>query len=41
MLLNALFDTLGWTEPWDESRVLPLVDPAGETTGQRPASRSS
>jgi len=41
MLLNALFDTLGWTEPWDESRVLPLADPAGETTGQRPASRPS
>lgn len=24
MLLNALFDALEWTEPWDETRELPL-----------------
>ena len=24
MLLDALFDSLGWTEPWDERRELPL-----------------
>ena len=23
-LLDALFDTLGWTEPWDDGRELPL-----------------
>lgn len=27
MLLNALFDRLGWTEPWDETRELPLALP--------------
>src|SRR6478609_9207181 len=27
MLLNALFDQLGWTEPWDASHELPLVLP--------------
>ena len=27
MLLYALFDRLGWTEPWDHSRELPLVLP--------------
>ncbi|GAA4166388.1 CoA pyrophosphatase [Gryllotalpicola daejeonensis] len=25
MLLDALFDRLGWTEPWDRTRELPLV----------------
>lgn len=30
MLLSGLFDGLGWTEPWDESRELPL-DAAGDT----------
>jgi 8-oxo-dGTP pyrophosphatase MutT (NUDIX family) len=25
LLLDALFDRLGWTEPWDETRELPLV----------------
>jgi 8-oxo-dGTP pyrophosphatase MutT (NUDIX family) len=25
MLLDGLFDLLGWTEPWDETRELPLV----------------
>nr|WP_203139338.1 CoA pyrophosphatase [Microbacterium sp. JZ31] len=24
MLLDALFDRLGWAEPWDETRVIPL-----------------
>jgi 8-oxo-dGTP pyrophosphatase MutT (NUDIX family) len=27
MLLDGLFDRLGWTEPWDASRELPLVLP--------------
>lgn len=27
MLLNALFDRLGWTEPWDAGRELPLALP--------------
>ena len=27
MLLDALFDRLGWTEPWDDERELPLVLP--------------
>ncbi|GAA3207943.1 CoA pyrophosphatase [Microbacterium terregens] len=27
MLLNGLFDRLGWTEPWDDTRELPLVLP--------------
>ncbi|GAA5033258.1 NUDIX hydrolase [Microbacterium fluvii] len=27
MLLDGLFDRLGWTEPWDESRELPFVAP--------------
>jgi 8-oxo-dGTP pyrophosphatase MutT (NUDIX family) len=27
MLLDGLFDRLGWTEPWDDSRELPLVLP--------------
>jgi len=29
MLLDALFDRLGWTEPWDADRELPLVLPDG------------
>ncbi len=28
MLLDALFDQLGWTEPWDHDRELPLVLPS-------------
>jgi 8-oxo-dGTP pyrophosphatase MutT (NUDIX family) len=27
MLLDGLFDRLGWTEPWDHARELPLVVP--------------
>jgi len=27
MLLDGLFDRLGWTEPWDRTRELPLVLP--------------
>lgn len=27
MLLDAMFDRLGWTEPWDETSELPLVLP--------------
>ena len=27
LVLNRLFDRLGWTEPWDASRELPLVMP--------------
>jgi 8-oxo-dGTP pyrophosphatase MutT (NUDIX family) len=27
MLLDGLFELLGWSEPWDRSRVLPLEDP--------------
>jgi 8-oxo-dGTP pyrophosphatase MutT (NUDIX family) len=27
MLLDGLFDRLGWTEPWDATRELPLVVP--------------
>jgi 8-oxo-dGTP pyrophosphatase MutT (NUDIX family) len=27
MVLDGLFDRLGWTEPWDDSRELPLVLP--------------
>lgn len=34
MLLDGLFDRLGWTEPWDASREVPLPDPlpGGGTT---------
>ncbi|MFD4959086.1 NUDIX hydrolase [Microbacterium sp. NPDC058389] len=28
MVLDALFDRLGWSEPWDDERELPLVLPA-------------
>lgn len=28
MLLDALFDRLGWSEPWDRERVIPLRPPA-------------
>ena len=37
MLLDALFDRLGWTEPWDATRELPLVLPgfdASEATAR-------
>ncbi len=27
MVLDALFDRLGWSEPWDEERELPLILP--------------
>ena len=27
MVLDGLFDRLGWTEPWDDTRELPLVLP--------------
>ena len=27
MLLDGIFDALGWTEPWDDTRELPLVLP--------------
>lgn len=30
MLLDGLFDRLGWTEPWDETRELPLDLPEAE-----------
>jgi 8-oxo-dGTP pyrophosphatase MutT (NUDIX family) len=33
MVLDALFDSLGWTEQWDRDRVIPLDEPTGETTG--------
>lgn len=29
MLLDGLFDLLGWAEPWDQTRELPLVLPTG------------
>lgn len=29
MLLEGLFDRLGWTEPWDREREIPLVLPEG------------
>lgn len=28
MVLDALFDALGWTEPWDAARELPFAEPA-------------
>ena len=31
MGLDALFDRLGWTEPWDRARELPLVLPSADT----------
>jgi len=31
MVLDALFDRLGWTEPWDRARELPLVLPSADT----------
>lgn len=33
MLLDGLFDRLGWTEPWDADRELPLAMP-GDDTGR-------
>ena len=32
MLLDALFDRLGWTEPWDATRELPLVLPGFDSS---------
>jgi 8-oxo-dGTP pyrophosphatase MutT (NUDIX family) len=32
MLLDALFDRLGWTEPWDDTRELPLVLPGFDSS---------
>lgn len=52
MLLDALFDRLGWTEPWDARRELPLVlpgfdeseartsPPAGDSATPAPGSRA-
>lgn len=40
MVLDRLFDRLGWTEPWDQSRELPLVLPGfdeSEATTAPPA----
>jgi 8-oxo-dGTP pyrophosphatase MutT (NUDIX family) len=37
MVLEALFDRLGWTEPWDDTRELPLVLP--EDRGPAPRQR--
>ena len=40
MVLDRLFDRLGWTEPWDETRELPLVLPGfdeSEATNAPPA----
>ncbi|MFG6491129.1 NUDIX hydrolase [Microbacterium sp. P03] len=30
MLLDGLFDRLGWTEPWDDARELPIVVPSDD-----------
>ncbi len=35
MLLDGLFDRLGWTEPWDAERELPLVLPGAESSASR------
>jgi 8-oxo-dGTP pyrophosphatase MutT (NUDIX family) len=32
MLLDALFDRLGWTEPWDHTRELPLMLPGFDSS---------
>jgi 8-oxo-dGTP pyrophosphatase MutT (NUDIX family) len=32
MLLDALFDRLGWTEPWDDTRELPLALPGFDSS---------
>jgi 8-oxo-dGTP pyrophosphatase MutT (NUDIX family) len=32
MILDILFDRLGWTEPWDRNREIPLVVPGGEAS---------
>ena len=38
MLLDALFDRLGWTEPWDAARELQLPEPApARSTPPQPA----
>lgn len=33
MLLDGIFNRLGWTEPWDATRELPLVLPETTTSG--------
>lgn len=35
MLLDGLFDRLGWTEPWDADHELPLVAPEIDSAAQR------
>jgi 8-oxo-dGTP pyrophosphatase MutT (NUDIX family) len=35
MLLDGLFDRLGWTEPWDPERELPLVLPDLDSSSAR------
>ena len=35
MLLDGLFDRLGWTEPWDAARELPLVLPGIDSSATR------
>jgi 8-oxo-dGTP pyrophosphatase MutT (NUDIX family) len=35
MLLDGLFDRLGWTEPWDDTRELPLVLPEVDSSATR------
>ncbi|QEW02890.1 NUDIX hydrolase [Microbacterium lushaniae] len=35
MLLDGLFDRLGWTEPWDRSRELPLPVPVEQPADTR------
>ncbi|SFS03867.1 ADP-ribose pyrophosphatase YjhB, NUDIX family [Microbacterium sp. cf046] len=35
MLLEGLFDRLGWTEPWDRARELPLVLPDLDSSSAR------
>lgn len=41
MLLDGMFERLGWTEPWDRSREIPLpAVVAGARDGSSPARRS-
>jgi len=35
MVLDGLFDRLGWTEPWDASRELPLEQPGVDSSATR------
>jgi hypothetical protein len=35
LLLEGLFDRLGWTEPWDDTRELPLVLPEIDSSATR------